>query len=503
MSMEEKDKRLVVIIMDGWGWREDEEGNCIKQAKTPNFDFYWENYPHCLIEASGLAVGLPEGQQGTSEVNHSIIGAGRVVYQDLVRISKAIEDGSFFENKVLKEAVEFAKKNDSFLHILGLVGPGGVHAHSEHIYGLLELCRRMGWKRVFLHCFTDGRDTLPESGIGYLKEMEEKTKELGVGKIATVCGRYFAMDRDHNWERTDKAYNLLTKLEGKKFQSVEEAMRYWYKQGITDEFIEPTLIEKTGFEGIKEKEAVIFANFRNDRPRQLTERFLERGPKEIDFVTMTQYSSAYKVKVAFPPIEVKNVLGEVISKAGLRQLRVTETEKFAHLTFFLNYKRNDPFEGEDRIMLDSYSDIKTHDERPEMRAADIAREVVQDIKVRGHQVIFTNICNCDMVGHTGNLPAIVKGVEAVDRAVGEIVQAAGENGYEVIITADHGNAEEKIDKDGNILTQHTTNPVPFILISNRFKKLLREKGEMQDVAPTILKILGIEKPKEMTGESLV
>jgi len=501
--MEVMGKRLVVIIMDGWGWREEEKGNCIKMAKTPNFNFYWQNFPHCLIEASGLAVGLPEGQQGTSEVNHAIIGAGRVVYQDLVRISKAIEDGSFFENKALVAAAKSAKENNSFLHILGLVGTGGVHAHQTHLYALLELARRQGLKKVYLHCFTDGRDTLPESGLGFLLDLQKKTEELGVGEIATLCGRYYAMDRDHNWERTDKAYRLLTLAEGKKFGGVKEAVEYWYGQKITDEFIEPSVLEKSGFTGIKEKDAVVFANFRNDRPRQLTERFLKKGPKEIELVTMTQYSSEYKVKVAFPPVEVKNVLGEVISRAGLKQLRVTETEKFAHLTFFLNYKRNDPFEGEDRIMLDSYSDIKTHDERPEMRAADIAREVVQDIQAKGHEVIFTNICNCDMVGHTGNLPAIVKGVEAVDKALGEIVEAAQKNGYEVIITADHGNAEEKIDKQGNILTQHTTNPVPFILISQKYKKLVADKGEMQDVAPTILKILGISKPKEMTGKSLV
>lgn len=497
-----KPSKLVVVILDGWGLRKEKEGNAIKMAKTPNFDNYWNNYPHCIVESSGLAVGLPEGQQGTSEVNHAIIGAGRVVYQDLVRINKAIEDRSFFRNPAFLSAIEYAKQNNSFLHIFGLISPGGVHSHINHIFALIKMAKENGLEKVYVHAFTDGRDTLPNSGIGFLSDLENKMSEMGVGKIATICGRYFAMDRDRNWDRIDRAYEMLINGKGEKFSSVNEAMKSWYNKGITDEFIKPSIITTSGFGTIKEKDAIIFANFRNDRPRELTERFLEKGPKNIKFVTMTEYSPEYKVEVAFTPVEVKNILGEVISKAGLRQLRITETEKFAHLTFFLNYKRNEPFEGEDRIMLDSYSDIKTHDQRPQMRAPDIAREVVQDIKASGHEIIFANICNCDMVGHTGNMPAIITGVETVDKAIGEIVTAGQENNYSVIITADHGNAEEKVDKDNNILTQHSTNPVPFILISPEYKNI-RDSGEMQDIAPTILKILGLSQPKEMTGKSLV
>lgn len=497
-------KKLAVIILDGWGLREEERGNAIKMAKTPNFTNFWNTYSHLSLEASGLSVGLPEGQIGTSEVNHMIIGAGRIIYQDLVRINNAIEDNSFFKNEAFLAATNYTKKNNSSLHIFGLISRGGVHTYQEHIYALLKLAKEQGVEKVYVHAFTDGRDTLPKSGIEFVGELQKFMDDLGIGKIATICGRYFAMDRDHNWERVDRAYEMLVSGKGEKFNSAKEAMESWYAKEITDEFIEPSIITGSGFSGIKEKEAIIFANFRSDRPRELTERFLERGPKNIKFVTMTQYSPEYKeVEVAFAPVVINNILGEVISKAGLKQLRVTETEKFAHLTYFLNYKKEDAFEGEDRILLDSYSDIKTHDQRPQMRCPDIVKEIVQDITAGGHDVIFANLCNCDMVGHTGNIPAIIIGVETIDTGLGEIVTSADKNGYDVIITADHGNAEEKIDKDGNVLTQHTTNPVPFILISKNYKNLLREKGEMQDIAPTILKILGIEKPVEMTGTSLV
>lgn len=497
-------KKLLVIILDGWGLRDSKEGNAIKMAKTPNFSNYWSSYPHCSIKAAGLAVGLPEGQQGTSEVNHSIIGAGRIIYQDLVRINNSINDGSFFKNQAFLSAMEFAKKNDSCLHIFGLISDGGVHSHNTHVYALLKMAKDNGVSKVFVHAFTDGRDTLPKSGLGYLEELQTKMREIGVGKIATICGRYFAMDRDHNWERVDKAYDLLTKGVGTKFSSVDEAMKSWYAKNITDEFIEPTIIDDSKEALVKENDAVIFANFRTDRPRELTERFLTKGPMNLKFVAMTQYNTEYKdIEVAFSPEEVTNVLGEVISKAGLKQVRITETEKFAHLTFFMNYKRNDPFEGEDRIMLDSFSDIKTHDERPEMRTPNITKEIIQDINNNVHEVIFANICNCDMVGHTGNIPAAIVGIETIDQSLGEIIPAAQKNGYEVIITADHGNAEEMSNERGEMKTSHTTNPVPFILISSTYKSLNREEGEMQDIAPTILRILEIDQPQEMTGKSLV
>lgn len=496
-------RNLVVIILDGWGLREEKKGNAIAMAKTPNFTKFWNNYPHLSLQASGLYVGLPEGQMGTSEVNHEIIGAGRVIFQDLVRINQSIQDGSFYKNPAFLAAFNHVKKNSSALHIFGLTSDGGVHSHQEHLYALIRNAKEHSISKVFLHAFTDGRDTLPKSGLGFVTDLQKQADKIGVGKVVSVCGRYFAMDRDHNWERTDKAYRLLTKQEGEHFDSIDEVFKTSYGKNITDEFIEPSFIG-SGTDGTVQKDdAIIFANFRNDRPRQITERFLELGPENVFFVTMTQYSPEYKVAVAFPPIEVKNSLGEVISNAHLKQVRITETEKFAHLTFFLNCKKEDPFEGEDRISLDSYSDIKTHDQSPEMRCPDITKEIIQDTNSQGHDIIFANLCNCDMVGHTGNIPAIIIGVETIDKSLGEIVKACQENAYDVIITADHGNAEEKIDKDGNILTQHTTNPVPFILISPKFTKIKSKMGEMQDIAPTILTMLGVPQPIEMTGKSLV
>lgn len=499
-------KKVIVIILDGWGLRSAEEGNAIRMAKTPNFEKFWLKFPHAVLQASGEAVGLPEGQMGTSEVNHMTIGAGKVLFQDLVRINRSIKDKSFFRNKAIIAAFEHVKKHQSTLHIKGLISPGGVHSHQEHVYALLKGAKAYGIEKIYLHVFTDGRDTLPQSAIRYVQELQDFIDNLGVGKIASISGRYYAMDRDHNWERTDKAFELLIKGKGKKFKSALEAIEDSYARGTTDEFIEPRAVELgPGEEGtISTNDAVVFVNFRNDRPRQLVERFLEKGPKNLEYVTMAQYNPDYEVRVAFPPVKIKHSLGEVISQAGLRQLRITETEKFAHLTFFLNCKREEAFEGEDRMMLDSYSDIKTHDERPEMRTPDITREIIQAIKAGTHEVIFTNLCNGDMLGHTGDMKAAIKGLETVDEAIGGIVKEGKKRGFEVIITADHGNAEEMIDeKTGGLVTAHTTNPVPFILISSKWKKLNRDEASLQDVAPTVLKLLGLGQPKEMTGMSLV
>jgi len=498
-------EKVILIVLDGWGLRDLEKGNAIRQAKTPNFDRFWHKFPHAVLKASGKAVGLPDGQMGTSEVNHMTIGAGRLIFQDLVRINKSIEDKSFFRNKAIIAAFEHVKKYNSTLHIKGLISPGGVHSHQEHVYALLKAAKLYGIEKIYIHVFTDGRDTLPKAAIRYVQGLQEFIDNLGVGKIASVSGRYYAMDRDHNWDRTDKTFQLLIKGKGKRYKNIRQAIKESYEKKVTDEFIEPGLIEVgPGEEGtISTNDAVVFVNFRSDRPRQLVERFLKRGPKNLEYITMSQYNSDYQVKVAFPPIAIKNSLGEVISKAGLRQLRVTETEKFAHLTFFLNCKKEEAFEYEDRIMLDSYSDIKTHDERPEMRAADITREITQAVEAGTHQVIFTNLCNCDMIGHTGNLKAAVVGVETVDKAIAEIVKIGQRHEFNIIIAADHGNAEEMIDeKTGQILTAHTTNTVPFILISSRWKRLGRDQGSLQDVAPTILKILGLNQPQEMTGKSL-
>lgn len=498
--------KVLLIILDGWGLKDSSKGNAIRLAKTPNFEKLWHSYPRAVLAAAGEAIGLPKGQMGTSEVNHMTIGAGRIIFQDLVRINKSIEDKSFFRNKAIIKAFKHIKKYHSTLHIKGLVSPGGVHSHQEHIYALLKAAKLYGIKKIYLHVFTDGRDTLPRSAIRYVQELQDFIDGLGVGKIASISGRYYAMDRAHNWERTDKTFKILTNRKGKKYKNALSAIKAAYKKNETDEFIKPSLIEVgPGEEGaIASNDAVVFVNFRTDRPRQLVERFLTKGPKNLEYVTMTQYNPNYQVQVAFSPLEIKNSLGEIISRAGLRQLRITETEKFAHLTFFLNCKREKAFEGEDRVMLDSYSDIKTHDERPEMRTPDIAREIIEDVRSGSHEVIFTNFCNADMLGHTGNLMAAVKGIETIDKELKAIITEAQQKKYNIIITADHGNAEEMIDeKTGKILTSHTTNPVPFILISNQDHKLSCDQAGLQDLAPTVLKLLDLKKPKEMTGKSLI
>ncbi len=498
--------KVVCVILDGWGLSSNEAGNAIKKAETYNFDNLWHKYPRAVLQSAGEAVGLPKGQMGTSEVNHMTIGAGRVIFQDLVRINKSIKNQSFFNNKAIISAFKHVKENNSILHIKGLISPGGVHSHQEHVYALLKGAKMYGIEDIYIHVFTDGRDVPPQSAKRYIRELEERIKEIGVGKIASISGRYYAMDRNKNWERTDKSFEVLTRGNGKVYKTVEQAVDAAYKNGITDEFIKPALIEvQEGEQGtISSDDAVVFVNFRNDRPRQLTERFLEKGPDNLEYVTMTRYSPDYEVKVAFPPVKVKNSLGELISDAGLKQLRITETEKFAHLTFFLNCKREAPFEGEDRIMLDSFSDIDTYDKKPEMRTPDITKEIIEDIKEKRHPIIFTNLCNGDMVGHTGNIDAAIKGLETVDQAIGKIVNEGLKNDYSIIITADHGNAEEMLEPEtGDVKTAHTTNPIPFILISNKYKKLNRDKGSLQDLAPTILDILGLKKAKEMTGKSLI
>ena len=501
--MATKTKGVVLVIMDGWGLAPASKTNGVSVGKTPHYDKYMKEYPHARLKADGESVGLPVGQMGTSEVNHLTIGAGRVIYQDLVKINKEIETEAIFENEVLVEALEKAKANKVKLHLIGLLSDGGVHSHIDHFKALLQMSKKHDLNKVFVHAFTDGRDTLATSGKKYIAELEREMKALNTGKLATLVGRYFAMDRDHNWERTDKAYDLLVSNNGKEFSSAKAAIEESYELGITDEFVEPAVINSAGDSKIEEGDVVIFVNFRIDRPRQLTERFIQKGP-ETHFVTMTRYNPLYAVKVAYPPTELSNSLGEFLSEAGIKQLRVTETEKFAHLTFFLNCKREEAYEGEDRIMFDSYSDIPTHDHRPEMRAADVAGQVVEAIEKGTHQVIFTNICNPDMVGHTGNFPAIVKAVEATDDAIGKIVSAAKKHHYDVIITADHGNAEETVDeKTGEPKTSHSLNPVPCIFVSESYKKLNKKDGTLIDLAPTIIEMLGLKTPPEMEGESLV
>ncbi len=498
-------RKVLTIVMDGWGLYKRYEGNAIALAKTPTFDKLFETAPRAIFEASGESVGLPDGQMGTSEVNHFTIGAGRTIFQDLVRINRSIRDGNFYKNEQFLKAFAHVKKNGSVLHIMGLVSDGGVHSHQEHIYALLKAAKQQEIQKVLLHVFTDGRDVLPRSAVHYVQQLQRFIQELGVGEIASVAGRYFAMDRDHNWDRTDKSFTVLTQNQLEKKQSAEEGIQASYEAGVFDEFIEPFAVATSfGPAVVTQNDAVIFANFRNDRPRQLTERFLAQGPKNVCFVTMTTFNPDYDVHVAFPPEEQPICMGEIISQAGLKQLRITETEKFAHMTFFLNCKREAAFEGEDRFMFDSYSDIKTHDERPAMRTPDIAQHIIKDIEMGVHNAIFTNLCNADMIGHTGNIEAAIKGAEAVDAALRQILPVATKHGYDVIVTADHGNSDEMIDVEtGNILTSHSLNPVPFLIVSPHVKKLRYGVGTLTDVAPTVLTLLGLDVPSEMTGRSLV
>jgi len=500
--------KVLTIILDGWGLYKSYPGNSIELANKPFYDSLVKNHLYTPLDASGLAVGLPDGQMGSSEINHMIIGAGRVLYQDLVKINESIKDSSFDQNPEFLAAFDHVKKHNSKLHIKGLYSPGGVHSHSDHFFAMAKLIKKAGLSdKAYYHIISDGRDTKPESGYEYIKEFAEFVEHEQAGTFASISGRYFAMDRDHNWERTDKYFEMIT--QGKtphRYTNILEAITQNYKNNKSDEFIEPTLIAADSQEPalIEDNDAVIFLNFRNDRPRQIVERFLEKGPKNLYYVTMTQYNPGYNVKVAFPPVSTEKTLPQVISEEGLKQLRITETEKFAHLTFFMNCKKEQPFEGEDRVMIDTYSDIAEHDERPEMRTPDIANRLVDELKTEKYSAIFVNLCNADMVGHTGNIPAAIKGIEAIDAALSKIVPVARELGYDVIITADHGNAEQMLDEETNErLTAHTPNPVPFILVTDKYEKLTKDDGSQPDVAPTILKLMGLKQPEEMTGESLV
>lgn len=495
-------QHVLLVIMDGWGYREAREGNAIAQAHKPTFDTLWSTYPHAIVPASGSAVGLPDGQMGTSEVNHMVIGSGRIIYQDLVKINKAIADKSFFQNQAFLDAMNHVKKYNSTLHLQGLIGPGGVHSYPTHMYALLEMAKQQGVKNVVVHAFMDGRDTPPTNGKHYLLELEEKMNTIGIGRIATIIGRYYAMDRDTNWDRIDSAWNALAKGIGTQYKTAKEAMDASYNNNETDEFVKPCIIgEPAKYE---KDDAVIFVNFRSDRAVELTKKTLDAAIPNLAFIAMTQYREEFACPVAFPPEAVTNTLGEILAQNHITELRITETEKFNHLTYFFNCKKLDAFEGEDRILLDSYSDIKTHDQRPEMRTPDIAREIVEDIDAEKHQFIATNLCNADMVGHTGNFKAIVTGIETIDAALGTLIPKALEHGYSVIVTADHGNADEKInEKTGEIITSHSLNPVPLVLISNTYKTLTKQDVSLADIAPTILKIFGIEKPKEMTGTSVI
>jgi 2,3-bisphosphoglycerate-independent phosphoglycerate mutase len=503
---------LALIILDGFGHSPRREGNAIALARTPNFDKWYAEHPHTLIEASGSAVGLPPGQMGNSEVGHLNIGAGRIIRMDVSRIDHAIETGEFFQNKALVRAIEHARNNDSALHLIGLVSHGGVHSWHEHLYALLRMAKQKNLDRVFVHAFLDGRDTAPTSGEGYVAELLEKMREYGVGQLASIVGRYYAMDRDKRWERTEKAYRLLRYGEGKPTRDPLEAIRESYRQDVTDEFMLPIVIvgeDERPVATIQDRDSVIFFNYRADRARQLTRAFAEedftgfdRGPRPgIRFMAMTVYDYTFALPIAFGPEHHDRILADVFAEVSLKNLRIAETEKYAHVTFFFNGGVETEFPGEKRVLIPSQK-VATYDLKPEMSAFEMTDAIVKAIESDEFDLFIINYANADMVGHTGVLEATLAAIETIDTCVGRVVASIRERGGAAIITADHGNAEQMIDPaTGGPFTAHTTNPVPFIMISE-YRGRLREGGWLKDVAPTLLALLGIPKPVEMTGEDL-
>jgi len=512
---------VALIVMDGYGCNPRADGNAIAAARRPVLSHLWDTRPHTELKASGLAVGLPEGQMGNSEVGHLNLGAGKVVYQDFTKISQAIEDGSFFANPELRAAMRHVRERGSRLHLMGLIGSGGVHAHSAHLFATMELARREGVEQAFLHVFTDGRDTKPTDGIEAVRRIEEEIERLGLGSIATVSGRYYAMDRDGRWDRTALAYAALVRGEGHVADSAERAVLDSYAEGVTDEFILPTVIRKddgTRTAVIGAHDAAVFFNFRTDRPRQLVRALtapefaeFDRGPamNDLFFVTMTEYDKTLPVHVAFRGEDVPMPLGRVLADRGLRQLHAAETEKYAHVTFFFNGGREAPFGGEDRILVPSARDVGTYDKKPEMSGPEIARETAEAIGTGAYDFVLVNFANADMVGHTGMMEAAITAVETVDRCVGQVVEAVTDQGGVTLITADHGNAEQMIDyHTGGPYTAHTTSlPVPLVLVAGRHAELaqvrLRSGGVLADVAPTILDLMDIPQPADMEGTSLL
>ncbi len=508
-----KNKQYILMILDGVGLNDEEKGNAFKQANTPNIDKYIAKYPNTYIETSGMAVGLPSGQMGNSEVGHTNIGAGRIVYQELTRITKEIEDREFFNNEAFKEAIENVKKNNSTLHLLGLVSDGGVHSHIDHLYALLELAKLNNIENVAVHAILDGRDTSPTSAIEYLKSLELKMKEIGVGKIVTLSGRYYAMDRDNRWERVKLAYDAMVEGKGNFFKTVQKAIETSYEAQEFDEFVKPIVIvndDQEPISKIQDNDSVIYFNFRPDRARELTRALTEKEfngfeTKQISnlyFVTMTQYDDSFKnVNIAYKPQILKNTFGEYISNLGYTQLRLAETEKYAHVTFFFNGGREEPYTGESRALVASPK-VATYDLKPEMSAYEITDKAIDAIESKNYDVIIMNFANGDMVGHTGNLEKTIEAVEAVDNCVGKIISKLEEVGGEALITADHGNCEYMIDlKTGEPITSHSTFDVPLIVISDRVKSVVN--GRLCDLAPTLLTLMGEKIPEEMTGKNLV
>ena len=509
-------KPIVLMILDGWGINDNtDQVNAIKMADPVNFNKYWNSYPHTKLRADGEFVGLPEGQFGNSEVGHLNIGAGRVVYQLLPKITKAIKERTILDNKVLSDIMEETKKNGKALHLTGLMSDGGVHSHIAHILGVVEMAKEKGLKEVYIHAIMDGRDTPPKSGVNYLKDLEDGLKKIGIGQTASVVGRYYAMDRDTNWERTEQAYDLMTSGDGVKAENSAEAITEAYNRGETDEFVKATIIVKedgTPAALVKDGDGIIFCNFRPDRARQLTRAFMEESfagftrkihPK-VNFVCMAQYDEKFGLPIAFPPETIVNTFGEILSKHGMKQVRTAETEKYAHVTFFFNGGVEDTYPGEIRLLTPSPS-VATYDLKPEMSAYEVTDRLLAELEKGDTDVVILNFANTDMVGHTGIIEAEIKAVKAVDECLNKITSKVLEMEGMVLITADHGNGDLMVDpvtKEPH--TAHTANPVPFVLISDALKDVkLRNDGKLADLTPTILDILKIEKPAEMTGESLI
>jgi 2,3-bisphosphoglycerate-independent phosphoglycerate mutase len=510
-----QDKNVVLVVLDGWGISAHNDGNAIASAQAPVYKRLLADNPHTTLRASGEAVGLPDGQMGNSEVGHLNLGAGRVVYQDSTRISKAIREGEFFKNPVLLSAMEQVKKSGGSLHLMGLLSDGGVHSRMDHLYAMFDMVKSQGITKVYFHAFLDGRDTPPSSALGYISALEEHTSRIGIGAIATVSGRYYAMDRDKRWDRVKKAYEAMVLAEGMSQFSAAEAVKQSYENDKTDEFMLPTVIldKKSGkpIGTIQDGDGVIFCNFRSDRAREITQALTAaefkgfsrtKTPKLASFVCLTTYDESYDLPVAFTPIRLTHILGEVLSAQGVRQLRIAETEKYAHVTFFFNGGEEVPFPLEDRILIPSPRDVATYDKKPEMSAREITDALVKNILSRQYGFILANFANPDMVGHTGVMSSAVKAVEVLDECLGRVMQAAQDTGAIVAITADHGNIEQMKDpENGHPFTAHSTNMVPFILVGEKVR--LKEGGLLADVAPTVLALKKIKKPEEMTGDTLI
>jgi len=508
-------KPLLLMILDGWGIGPESDSNAVRKAHTPNMTRLAASYPSSEIDGSGLSVGLPAGQMGNSEVGHTNIGAGRVVYQDLTRITKSIEDGDFFENPALVDCMKKAQAGSGRLHLAGLLSDGGVHSHETHLYALIEMAQRQGIREVLVHCLLDGRDTPPQSGAEYLERLELQIARIGLGRIATVTGRYYAMDRDNRWERVEQAYRAIVLGQGKPYHSASEAIRESYREGVSDEFVLPSVIIEEGKPSgqLEDGDAFIFFNFRSDRAREITRCFTEKAfsgfpreefPNLSSYVCMTSYDETFDLPVAFGSDELSNIFPEVISNAGLTQLRIAETEKYAHVTFFFNGGREAPFAGEDRALIPSPKEVATYDQKPEMSAYLVTEELLKRLAQDKYDVIILNFANADMVGHTGVIEAAVRAVEAVDTCVGKLTDRVLQLGGAVLITADHGNAEIMVDAvTGEPHTAHTCDMAPFILVDDTRKGAKLRKGVLADLAPTMLALLGIPQPPEMTGKSLI